>query len=80
MRVLAESSGFDIETVTFDSTDFQFWGSEQYLNGIPLWSPNSYALNPALSPFSEEQIDDFVEQAEELNARQAGDSARFFLR
>src|SRR5690606_716207 len=36
MRRLAEDTGFDVSDVTYDSTGFQFWGSEQYRRDIPL--------------------------------------------
>jgi SAM-dependent methyltransferase len=80
MRILADAAGLEIETVSFDSNDSQFWGSEQNLKGIALWAPNSYVRNPAGSIFTEEQIDGYARHAEELNAKGEGDMARFLLR
>ena len=34
--MLANKSGFQIEQVVYDSTEFQFWASESYQQGIPL--------------------------------------------
>jgi hypothetical protein len=80
MRLLAEATGFDVESTTFDSDASQFWGSEQYLRGIPLWSSDSYLLNPAAAGFTEEQIDGYSRKADELNASGDGATACFLLR
>jgi len=44
-KLLTENSGLIIQEVIFDSTEFQFWGSEQYKRGIPLNSENSYSAH-----------------------------------
>jgi SAM-dependent methyltransferase len=80
MRILAEETGFEIESVAFDSNASQFWGSEQNQRGISLWAPNSYSMNPAGAIFSEDQIEAYTRQAEELNASGQGDTAGFLLR
>jgi hypothetical protein len=79
MALLASRSGFTITDVRYDSSAFQFWGSEQYLRGIPLRSPRSYAENPGRSIFSPKQIADFERRARELNEAGQGDQAGFFL-
>ncbi|HST51958.1 MAG TPA: class I SAM-dependent methyltransferase [Pyrinomonadaceae bacterium] len=79
-KVLAEEEGFSVDEVAYDSTAFQFWGSEQYARDIPLSDSRSYFLNPARSPFTEEQIADFAARAAALNARGEGDQAVFYLR
>lgn len=33
---VAELGGFEVKSVLYDSDEFQFWGSENYRNGIPL--------------------------------------------
>ena len=65
--------------VEFDSTEFQFWGSEQYLKGISLRDKRSLAENPRKSIFSKNQIRHFVRQAVELNRNGDGDAACFYL-
>lgn len=77
---LARDAGMSVDKVVYDSTDFQFWGSEQYLQGIPLRSDHSYAVNPAASPFSEDDIAEFKRRARELNQAHQGDQAIFYLR
>ncbi len=80
MERLARDSGFSIEDVIFDSTDFQFWGSEQYLRGISLFAPNSYGVDRKASMFSWRKIKIFEAKAIKLNLCRRGDQACFFLR
>ncbi len=80
MRLLAEQCGFEIFKIEFDSTAFQFWGSEQYLKDIPLNDPRSYWINPECSSFSSRDISEFEARAEALNRKGQGDSACFYLR
>jgi SAM-dependent methyltransferase len=77
---LVEEAGFKIESIEYDSTEFQFWGSEQYVLDIPLTDPRSYSSNPERSVFSEQAIDSFRQRAAELNAARQGDQACVFLR
>jgi len=63
-----------------DSSDLQFWGSEQYKANVPLNDSRSYAVNPKNSAFSKKQIRFFEEDARRLNASGRGDSAYFLLR
>jgi len=79
MEILAAGSGFKVRDVVFDSTDFQFWASEQYQRDIPLKDKRSYALDPANSLFSPSEILRFKETARELNRNGEGDSACFYL-
>ncbi len=77
---LAEEAGFEVVEVAFDSTAFQFWGSEQYKLDIPLMDERSYFVNPQNSIFSSQQLTEFSRQASELNEREEGDQAIFYLR
>ncbi len=79
MKVLASKTGFRLEEIVYDSTSFQFWGSEQYVRDIPLMAEGSYCKNPAKSIFSPEEIQSFRKEAEALNARNEGDQAIFYL-
>lgn len=80
MRALAARAGFTMELVQYESTAFQFWGSEQYRAGIPLTDERSYQRNPDRSPFTPQQILEFQQQADRLNEAGDGDTACFFLR
>ena len=80
MKIVAKKTGFKLFEIIHDSTAFQFWGSEQYKNNIPLKDERSYAINPQTSIFSEEDIFVFAKRADELNANKQGDQAIFYLR
>ncbi len=77
---IARDAGLEIFDTVYDSTAFQFWGSEQYRRGIPLFDPRSYRTDPAASVFSPAEIDAFAREADRLNAEGRGDQAAFYLR
>ena len=79
MEILAQKIGFKIKEIICDSTEFQFWGSEQYKKGIPLVSDISYAVNRKKSIFSKKQIRVFKKLAREFNLKGIGDQAVFYL-
>jgi SAM-dependent methyltransferase len=79
LRILADQAGLRVADVVYDSTEFQFWGSEQYRAGISLHDSRSYARSPGRSIFTREQIANFRRHAEELNVARDGDSASFYL-
>lgn len=79
LEILAEKSNLEIINIIYNSNEFQFWGSEQYLKGIPLKSKNSYSVDPSKSIFSANQIKEFKSFAEQLNKECKGDSAAFYL-
>ncbi len=79
MKILADKAGFQISRVVYDSTPFQFWASEQYLQDIPLMDSRSYFKNPDESIFSKAQIEAFTVQADQLNREEDGDQASFYL-
>jgi hypothetical protein len=79
MKILCDQAGFEIKEVTHDSTAFQFWGSEQYKAGISLVAENSYSKNKEKSIFSKEQIAEYTKRIGELNSRQLGGDAVFYL-
>ena len=78
-ELLVKKSGLSIKDIVFDSTEFQFWGSEQYIKNIPLAAENSYSKNPDKSIFTKKEIEEFKKRAKELNIRKQGDQAAFFL-
>jgi SAM-dependent methyltransferase len=79
ISILAKEAGFQSVDFSYDSTAFQFWGSEQYLHGIPLISEKSYLCYPEASIFSREQIDAFEAKAKILNAKETGDQVCVYL-
>ncbi len=49
LRRVAQSAGFEVKSVRYDSDEFQFWGSENYLNGIPLKDQKKRGTNTRLA-------------------------------
>jgi SAM-dependent methyltransferase len=80
IAALSKASGLKLESVTHDSTAFQYWGSEQYRRDIPLMDRRSYLVSPGNSIFKRNEIDEFTRRAKELNQRGEGDQASFYLR
>ena len=78
-ELLVKKSGLSIQDIVFDSTEFQFLGSEQYKRNIPLLAENSYSKNLGKSIFTKKEIEEFKKRAKDLNMRKQGDQAAFFL-
>ena len=79
-KLLVKKSGLVIKDMIFDSTEFQFWGSEQYKKNIPLLAENSYSKNPDKSIFTKKEIEEFKKRAKDLNMKKQGDQAAFFIK
>jgi 2-polyprenyl-3-methyl-5-hydroxy-6-metoxy-1,4-benzoquinol methylase len=77
MKILSQETGFTIKEIKFDSSDFQFIGSEQYKMGIPLIHEKSFLKGNKL--FTKEELAKFKMQAKELNNKNDGDSVCFYL-
>jgi len=77
MSRLAKAVGLRVARVVYDSTEFQFLGSELYLRDRPLFSSGS--SSPDLSTFAPDEIENFRRSAVELNASERGDQAAFYL-
>jgi len=74
-ELAAELAGFKMANVVFDSTVFQFFGSELYKKGLPL-----KAMAPERAGWTKQQSREFSAKAEQLNRQQLGDQASFYLR
>lgn len=72
MRVLANRANLRIVQSFYDSWSFQFWGSEQYKQDIPLNDPRTPI-------FSHDTIDEWQRLAVRLNEVRDGDHATFIL-
>ncbi|WP_352431617.1 class I SAM-dependent methyltransferase [Pyrinomonas sp.] len=79
MIVLASRMGFKLIATLYDSTSFQFWGSEQYLRDIPLFDERSWGVNPERAVFVASQIEEWEREAIRLNEMGLGDQACFYL-
>lgn len=80
LELLCKKNALNIFKVIYDSTEFQFMGSEQYVKNIPLNSPESYTVNFEKSIFTNEERLKFRKMAKELNSKNTGDQASFFIR
>jgi len=79
LKLLIGKVDLVIKDIVFDSTEFQFWGSEQYKKNIFLLAENSYSKNPDKSIFTKKEIEEFKKRAKELNIKKQGDQATFSL-
>jgi hypothetical protein len=71
ISLLATKSGFTIEKVIFDSTEFQFWASDFYQRDVPMTE---------MPAPTRAQRNRMRRLAEDLNQKQQGDTAQFYLR
>lgn len=72
VSLLAERAGFTLRKVVFDSEPWELSASIGYEMGIPLRSKSK-------SPFSASELQEFRDQATELNRMGDGGRARFYL-
>lgn len=79
MALLAKEAGLEVRDVVHDSNGFQFWGSEQYVQDIPLYDPRSFYQGRSHELFTKEQIADYEHRAQKLNTEGRGDAAAFYL-
>ncbi|MBC7603999.1 MAG: class I SAM-dependent methyltransferase [Ramlibacter sp.] len=80
MRLLAARAGLAVEKVWYDSTAFQFIGSEQYRADIPMFDEEQSWMRGRPGPFGAAERAEFAQRAEELNRANQGDQACFVLR
>ncbi|MDD1774508.1 MAG: class I SAM-dependent methyltransferase [Methanobacterium sp.] len=79
-QILLDKSGLEIHDVVYDSSEFQFYASEQIKKGIPLLSEKSYLINPTKSIFTTKEIQEYRNKAQKLNNENMGDQAIFFIK
>jgi len=79
MSILAEQTGFTVKLVAYDAMALHIAASEEFARDIPLKAPNSYYNDPGKSIFSKKQIREFKKLAREINKKQEGDTACFYL-
>jgi SAM-dependent methyltransferase len=79
MEILATRTGFNINQVIHDSSEFQFWGSEALRRGIALFDLTSGEVNPVAEELSHKKRRVMRNQAQLLNRAHDGDQAIFLL-
>ena len=80
MRMLAEQAGFEIIKTTYDTVDYLIWCSEQYKRGMSLYSKGSHMIDKKNSAFTKSQISEYKRILAEMNNKNYGDTAAFYLR
>jgi 2-polyprenyl-3-methyl-5-hydroxy-6-metoxy-1,4-benzoquinol methylase len=79
IKLICMEAGLSLIDFYYDSTELQFWGSEQYLREIPLNSSNSYKINTKKSIFTKSDIKLFKMKAKELNRNESGDQVCLYF-
>jgi ubiquinone/menaquinone biosynthesis C-methylase UbiE len=79
LKILAEKCGFTISSISFESTSFQFLGSEQYVKNISLKGDDNSYFNGNSSLFNIEEITKFEKLSKQLNKNKNGDSIAVVL-
>jgi SAM-dependent methyltransferase len=80
ITLLVREAGLYVYKTEFDSTEFQFWGSEQYMRNIPLNDLRSFSVNPGKSLFGSTDIRRFKNEAKRLNNLGKGDQVVIYLK
>lgn len=80
LHAAAEATGLTVHNIVYDSTEMQFWRSEQYRRDIPLFDPESHQTDPAASAFTPAQMRAWRRQAKVLNEARDGDTVATFMR
>lgn len=79
LGLLAEKAELEVYYVLYNSTPFQFWGSEQYIRNIPLRSNKSCAEGPFASLSSIFKFKRYTQMSIQLNFINQGDQAAFYI-
>ncbi len=79
ITLLCGAYGLELFDVVYDSTAFEFAGSEQYQKDIPLFAENSFLVNPEKCIFTQEQMAQFAREAERVNREGCGGRAGFYF-
>lgn len=79
IKRLAQAAGLSLKGVVFDSEGWEFLGSEQYRQNIPMRDPHSYFVDKEHSIFTKDEILEFEKAAEQINAAGRGGRAAFYF-
>ena len=77
---LAAKAGYSVEKINYESTSFQFIGSEQYKLNISLFGDENSYFRGNKKLFTDKQITLFSEYAKKLNAEKSGDAIAVILK
>jgi SAM-dependent methyltransferase len=77
---LLKECGMQVFKVVYDSTPFQFWGSELYEKGITLVSVPDHSASGGGGVFNEDEVRAFQQLADKVNASGEGDQAAIYAK
>lgn len=77
---LANDARFSVASVRYESTTFQFWGSEMYRKDIQLIPEGAPGVIHPPDIFTDAQMAEWEREAARLNAEGRGDTATFILK
>ncbi len=80
IRLLGEKVGMKLHQVSYDTSAFEFYGSEQYMRDIALTDPRSLWVNPKSELFSADELRKFDELASKANKTSTAGRAVFVFR
>jgi len=80
LKTLAAQAGLDLFDIHYDTTAFEFYGSEQYQLDVPLTAPHSLWVNPHSTLFPPEKLLEFEASARQVNSDHNAGRACFYLR
>lgn len=79
IRLLGQAYGLRLVETEYDAIPLEFYGSEQYMQDIPLSDPSSFWVNKETDIFSAKELTDFDQQARKVNKNNTGGRAAFFF-
>jgi SAM-dependent methyltransferase len=80
LGILVTEANLGLMSLKWDSTSFQFWGSDQYERGIPLNSSRSYLKNPIKMLLAYPKLAKMEKLSARLNAEGKGDQIAILLK
>lgn len=80
IELLGRKAGLELLKTTWDSSAFEFYGSEQYRRNIPLNAENSYWRDPSRSDFTYREMAAFEALAATANREGRGGRGAFMFR
>lgn len=79
IKPLASMANLKIKEITYNSTEFQFFGGEQYIKDIPFPSERSYCVNSHRIFSNDEEIKLIKLKALKLNKEKLGDQICVYI-
>ncbi len=73
LTMLAKKANLDLKNIVYNSSAFQFWGSELYNKGMSTSKYSPYSV------FSKSELKKFEDSAKALNTTNQGDTAAFYF-